>query len=201
MIRLKNKHDQINFIGSWYIKNDKLFDDLINYFEKNLHLQNQGLTGGGALNLEIKKTTDITIDPIDLENNHNSIFKIYLSELFKCFNDYKVQWPFIKEIFKSVDIPSFNLQRYLPGDHFSKIHTERSSKVNMHRIFAWMTYLNDVADDAGGCTNFSHYGLKIQPEKGKTLIWPAEWTHAHSAEILKKDKKYIITGWMFFPFD
>jgi len=201
MIRLENEQDQVNFIGFWNISNDKLFDDLINYFEKNSHLQKQGMTGGGAINLNIKKTTDITIDPINLENNYYSIFNIYLSELFKCFNDYKEQWPFFKEIIKSVDVPSFNLQRYLPGDHFSKIHTERSSIVNMHRIFAWMTYLNDVADDAGGCTNFSHYNLKIQPKKGKTLIWPAEWTHAHSADILKKDKKYIITGWICFPFE
>ena len=201
MIRLENKQDQVNFMGSWNISNDKLFDNLIDYFEKNSHLQKQGMTGGGAINLNNKKTTDITIDPIDLENSNYSIFNTYLSELFNCFNDYKEQWPFIKEKFKSVDIPSFNLQRYLPGDHFSKIHTERSSRVNMHRIFAWMTYLNDVADDAGGCTHFSHYDLKIQPKKGKTLIWPAEWTHAHSAEILKKDKKYIITGWMCFSFD
>ena len=35
----------------------------------------------------------------------------------------------------------------------------------------------------------------------KTLIWPAEWTHAHSGEILKFGKKYIITGWMCFPFN
>ena len=201
MIRLENKQDQVNFMGSWNISNDKLFDNLIDYFEKNSHLQKQGMTGGGAVNLNNKKTTDITIDPIDLENSNYSIFNTYLSELFNCFNDYKEQWPFVKEKFKSVDIPSFNLQRYLPGDHFSKIHTERSSRVNMHRIFAWMTYLNDVSDDAGGSTYFSHYNLRIKPKKGQTLIWPAEWTHAHSGEILKKDKKYIITGWMCFSID
>ena len=43
--------------------------------------------------------------------------------------------------------------------------------------------------------------LKIKPETGKTLIWPAEWTHAHAGEILKFETKYIITGWMCFPVD
>ena len=42
---------------------------------------------------------------------------------------------------------------------------------------------------------------KIKPEIGKTLIWPAEWTHAHKGEILKSGIKYIITGWMHFPFN
>ena len=68
----------------------------------------------------------------------------------------------------------------------------------MHRIFAWMTYLNDVQSQNGN-TNFTHYDIKISPEKGKTLIWPAEWTHAHHGEILKTETKYIITGWMCFP--
>ena len=201
MKRIEKKSDQTNFIGSWIISNDKLFENLIDYFEKNSFLQKQGMIGGGGVNLNKKKTTDITIDPINLENKNYSIFNDYLEELFKCYNDYKDQWPFVQEKFKTVDIPSFNLQRYLPGDHFSMVHTERSSTSNMHRIFAWMTYLNDVAADAGGCTNFSHYNLKVKPKKGQTLIWPAEWTHAHSGEILKKDKKYIITGWMCFSFD
>ena len=44
-----------------------------------------------------------------------------------------------------------------------------------------------------------NYDLKIKPEIGKTLIWPAEWTHAHRGEVLNSGVKYIITGWMHFP--
>ena len=87
--------------------------------------------------------------------------------------------------------------KYLPGDHFSHMHTERCDLSTIHRVFAWMTYLNDVED--GGETNFSHYGIRIKPEIGKTLIWPAEWTHAHAGEVLNSGVKYIITGWMHFP--
>ena len=91
---------------------------------------------------------------------------------------------------------SFNLQRYKPGQHFKKIHSERLSIDDLHRIFAFMTYLNDVEE--GGSTYFSHYDLEIQPRKGLTLIWPAEWTHAHRGNILRKGSKYIITGWINF---
>jgi hypothetical protein len=58
-----------------------------------------------------------------------------------------------------------------------------------------MTYLNDLDS---GHTDFLHYDISIKPEKGKTLIWPAEWTHAHRGqEVL--ENKYIITGWFHFP--
>ena len=93
----------------------------------------------------------------------------------------------------------FNIQHYIPGAAFSQPHTERvgSNKTSSFRHLVWMTYLNDVND--GGQTNFGHYGIKIKPETGKTLIWPAEWTHAHTGEILKSGTKYIVTGWMHFP--
>ena len=60
------------------------------------------------------------------------------------------------------------------------------------------SHLDNVEN--GGTTNFLHYGIKIKPEIGKTLIWPAEWTHAHSGEILNSGEKHIITGWMNFPY-
>ena len=202
MKRINEREGQINFIGSWIISNDKLFKNLINYFEDNPQLHRQGVMGGGRnINLDKKKTTEISIDPINLEDKTHSIFYEYFNELFACYNDYKNQWPFLKEKLPVVDIPSFNLQRYLAGDHFSQVHTERISKSNMHRVFAWMTYLNDLESNANGYTNFTHYDLKIKPLKGKTLIWPAEWTHAHAGETLIKGRKYIITGWFCFPFD
>lgn len=188
----------INFIGCWTIDNQILFDELINFFENNIQLQNEGVIGSGLNKLK-KKTTDITIDPINLKNKKFSIFNEYFRELYKCYNDYRLQWPFLKQNIIAVDIPSFNLQKYNPGDHFSHIHSERNTAGHMHRIFAWMTYLNDIKNDNGN-TYFSHYDVRVQPKKGKTLIWPAEWTHAHSGEVLKDETKYIITGWMCFPF-
>ena len=185
MKRILEKAEKINFIGSWLISNDHLFDNIIDFFENNKSLHSQGSIDNG-INLEDKKTIDLSIDPIDLKDSNYQIFNVYFDELFKCFQDYKQQWPFINENIKTLDIPTFNVQRYLSGDHFSKIHTERSSTSTSHRVFAWMTYLNNIDENAGGCTNFHHFNLKVQPKKGKTLIWPAEWTHAHSGEILFK---------------
>ena len=44
-----------------------------------------------------------------------------------------------------------------------------------------------------------YYIQKSDLKKGLTLLWPAEWTHAHKGNLLKADSKYIITGWMHFP--
>ena len=56
-----------------------------------------------------------------------------------------------------------------------------------------MTYLNDVTD--GGETEFLHQGLKVQPQKGLTLIWPADWTHTHRGVASPTQEKAIVTGW------
>ena len=196
MKRLKLESDQINFIGIWNLENNELCKDIINFFETNIDLQKDGTTGDGK-KTELKKTTDINIHPNNLKEEKFVHIKNYIKSLHNCYLDYQEQWPFLKDKINTVDIPTFNIQRYNPGDHFSHIHTERSSLNSLHRVFAWMTYLNNVDD--GGNTHFTHYDLKIKPEIGKTLIWPAEWTHAHRGEILNNGVKYIITGWMHFP--
>ena len=196
MKRLKLESDQINFIGIWNLENDDLCKNITNFFETNIDLQKDGTTGDGK-KTELKKTTDINIHPNNLKEEKFVHIKEYIKALHNCYLDYQEQWPFLKDKINTVDIPTFNIQRYNPGDHFSHIHTERSSLNSLHRVFAWMTYLNNVDD--GGNTHFTHYDLKIKPEIGKTLIWPAEWTHAHCGEILNSGVKYIITGWMHFP--
>ena len=203
-IKNKNTFEYLNetkfphFIGSWKIENDTLCNEIIAFFEENKNLQKQGSIGSGT-DSTIKKTTDITITPNDLQNIKFKCVNNYIEELHKCFVDYQNQWPFLKDKIKSLHIGAFNIQRYFPGDHFAKIHCERINIQTIHRMFAWMTYLNDVDD--GGVTNFSHYAIKVKPEIGKTLIWPAEWTHAHSGEVLNSGVKYIVTGWMHFAND
>lgn len=192
-----NKKKGTHFIGSWNIKNDNLCKEIIKFFDENKGLQKKGTTALGT-NYTNKKTTDISINPNELKNDKYKCFNSYIDELYKCFIDYQLQWPFLKSMVKNVDIGSFNVQKYSKGDHFSQIHTERASLKSSNRLFAWMTYLDSVED--GGTTNFLHYGIKIKPEIGKTLIWPAEWTHAHSGEILGSGEKHIITGWMNFPY-
>ena len=55
-----------------------------------------------------------------------------------------------------------------------------------------MTYLTDNPD---GGTQFLYQDLNIPAERGKTLIWPAEWTFTHKSRVDPEREKMIITGW------
>ena len=80
----------MNFIGCWKIENENLFQNIIDFFEKNRNLQNSVSIESGSK----RKTVDILIEPKHLKNEKYLIFNKYLNELHKCFLDYKSQWPF-----------------------------------------------------------------------------------------------------------
>ena len=182
------------FIGSWYI-NHSICDEIISYYEKNKNRQSQGVTTSG-INLKTKDRLDISFSPKELKLPENKIYKSYFENLFECYKDYNIQWPFLSSMVKQLDIGGFNIGKYQPGQHFQKVHCERQGISSLHRLLAFMTYLNDVEE--GGSTYFNHYGLNIKPQKGLTLIWPAEWTHSHKGNVIESGLKYIITGWMTF---
>ena len=197
-VTLSQQNLDPNFIGSWMISPLSICDEIITYFESNVGKQKAGVTSSGE-NYDIKNSMDMSILPKDLKLPRNKIFEEYFNSLFSFYQDYSTQWPFLTTFATNLKIGAFNLQRYQSGQHYQAVHTERCSIENIHRIFAWMTYLNDVNEEDGGSTVFSHYDMEIQPKKGLTLIWPAEWTHAHKGNLLNANSKYIITGWMHFP--
>jgi prolyl 4-hydroxylase len=181
-----------NFIGSFQIETN-LCDKIIDFFNKNKGLQSKGEVINGVDETK-KKSVDIAVNPKDLYKPDYQNLRIYFDHLFNCYTEYRAQWPFLNEVFEKVDIGSFNIQKYSPGGHFNKLHSERTSIKTLHRLFAFMTYLNDDFED--GETFFEHYSLSVKPKKGKTLIWPAEWTHAHKGNVVNNGSKYIITGWL-----
>ncbi len=188
-----------HFIGSWLIEPVTLCDSLIALYHNNDTKHKPGTVGYGRINSDFKRTMDLTISPADGKFSDNEAIMNYFDLLYECYRDYLATWPYLKKICKKVDIGSFNIQKYESGDHFKEPHSERTEFNDSFRVLAWMTYLNDVKD--GGETVFTHYDLEVKPEKGKTLIWPADWTHAHYGSLVASGPKYIITGWMDFPVD
>ena len=196
MISINIEGSSPHFIGSWNIEQNSLCDELVSFFAAHEEKQEPGQSAGGV-NLEAKNSIDISVNPRDLDLPEYKPVKEYINCLYACYEDYLKEFPFLASTMPQTDIGSFNIQKYLPGGHFKLPHTERTSIQNSFRVLAFMTYLNDVED--GGSTTFVHQNLEIQPERGKTLIWPAEWTHAHLGNIVTLGEKYIITGWMHFP--
>ena len=184
-----------NFIGCWQIDR-KICDEIIAFYEENLTDVRDG-SSGGKIDKQVKSSKDISIRPNQLKENKYEVFLRYMHILKDCYADYMKQWPHLKTLFDSVEVSNFNIQKYYTGGHFKKYHMERTNILNSSRVFAWMTYLNSVND--GGSTDFLYYDLSIKPTTGKTLIWPAEWTHAHRGGIVNDGVKYIITGWFHLP--
>ena len=182
-----------HFIGMWEFNNDILCKNIINLFEKRNDRHGQG-EFGGAIQLDKKDTIDISVDIYELFGESEfSIAREYIDFVASCYLQYCEEWPFMKR-FKNAKIGRFNFQKYHTGKHFLHIHSERMRLYECHRLFAFMTYLNDVEE--GGETTFNHYDIKIKPKTGRTIIWPAEWTHAHAGLTVDAGVKYIATGWI-----
>ncbi len=185
-----------NFISAWQSENLSLMDQIIDLFEDEKKEHRTGVFGLNQTNKEFKNTTDISIRPNQLNQPRYAFLQNYISDMDIFYKDYRKQWEFFGKNIPILQAGTFNIQKYEIGGHVKRWHTERDSISSAHRILAWITYLNDVESE--GETEFLYYDLKIKPEKGKTVIWPAEWTHAHRGNPTPSIK-YCITGWFTLP--
>jgi hypothetical protein len=187
----------MNFIHESFIPNLELCDVLIDYYKQQ---DAAGLTyegyvldaesQKGQINYDCKKSKEVTIS--------EELFSIIGSNLQKVTNEYMAKFPWCNmyDEWQIVEVPQ--IQYYGPNDGYYSWHTERTGAnikcCNRHLVY--MVYLNDVTD--GGGTEFFHQNLVVQPVKGKTLIWPADWTYTHRGISSPTQDKYILTGWFDF---
>ena len=181
-----------NFICGWYMENTTLCDTIID-FHKNSKEKNPGLSnlhGEILVNKNIKDSVDCLLtDPVSLP---------YFEHLKDCMWKYVEKYKWCNEYDPWGVFEAANIQHYYPGGGYHVWHTERSTGTftTSRRHLVFMTYLNDVTDD--GETEFFYQKLKVKPEKGLTLIWPADWTFTHRGISSQSQEKYIVTGWFSF---
>jgi hypothetical protein len=179
--------------------------DVIEQFEKS-NLKEKGasyVVNNGVVEKEKENTTkvstDISIHPNFVKEAEESgepewfeYIQYINSKLEKGLDSYMLEHSELDNIQKFV-LEGYNIQRYLPGEGFYNWHCENPGYPNsIHRVLAWMIYLNDV--EAGG-TQFKSQNHTEKAEAGKFLIWPAFWTHYHKGQVSETETKYIITGW------
>ena len=175
-----------NFIQTTYFDDLELCDELIEYFEKNKQ-SFQGQSSGGV-NKNIKDSTDCHLTDDYLLNR-------YMASLMRSAEEYAETFPYSNNYDPWGIVEPINIQKYAPGGGYYQYHTERGSAdgIQSSRHLVFMTYLNNVSDC--GETQFFHQDIEIHPEKGKTIIWPADWTHTHKGIPSLTETKYIVTGW------
>lgn len=177
-----------NFIFEGYLDDLSLCDALIEHHKNSpKHI---GSTGRG-IDTSFKDSTDSYL-------SDRSLGIAYINELQKITNKYIETYPMCNYYAPWQIVEDINIQHYGPNQGYKGWHTERGSanyeKSKRHLVF--MTYLNDVTD--GGGTEFMHQKLITTARKGKTLIWPADWTYTHRGQVSPTQDKYIITGWYSF---
>ena len=173
---------------------DRAVQNCINMYKKDSHRIKPGLSGQKEVLTDWK-------DSLDLGLNHDEIdrLKIWHKEMHDVIDNYMRKFPILAKFSPWGYVEGVNIQYYKPGGGFKREHCERMSLSSINRLFAFMLYLNE--DHKGGKTIFTNYNLKIKPKKDNLLIWPAEWTHSHYAEKVLAGNKYIITGWIQFPYE
>jgi hypothetical protein len=155
-----------------------------------------GKGGNLVVDPEKKDSFDVSVDlvPPELLNKHG--IDRYYAELQRCLQQYVEQHPLLNQVgtYRVTESPS--IQHYRPGGGFKMPHFERGGYATTTRMLTWMTYLNDVKD--GGGTHFVYQKHTFEARKGRTLIWPSDFTHTHYGVVSPTEHKYIITGWMNF---
>lgn len=188
MLREHKINKKNNFISAWYLDDDKLCNDLINYYEKN-PFKMQGKVGDGWVDKDVKDSTDIFV-----LNLQDTVIKKYLVSLSNVLEQYKKKYEYCSKGQGKwgLTTKAFNIQKYNPNQAYHGWHSERTGMNEASRHLAFMTYLNDVND--GGETQFYYQDLKIKPEKGLTVIWGTDWTFQHKGLVSTTETKYITTG-------
>jgi prolyl 4-hydroxylase len=190
-----------DFIQTWTMP-EHICDQLINWYNTNADYQYSGTVGGGDFSKKgikdtsVKVSTDIAIHPENLDKPFNE----YRVRLQECLKDYINTYPKVDSLCKFNIVEPYNIQHYKKGEGFKKEHFERDGYNNrtVRRCLVFMTYLNDL--DAGG-TIFPYQNRTLKAQKGKTVIFPTDWTHTHVGQISETQEKTIVTGWYSYIWD
>ena len=138
----------------------------------------------------VDKTKKDSLD-LSLIPNDCLLIQKEVVEIVNLYREYYSLDHYVPELFLREYI---NIQKYPLKGAYHSIHADRAFQPpNMFRELVFMTYLNDV--HTGGETEFMFYKLKVKPQKGLTLIWPAAWTHLHRGLPSPTTEKMIVTGW------
>ena len=181
------------FIETYSLKNQSLCNDIINFFDESPDLHYTGEVGENTVDLKHKDCSQCNL------NSNNELYQSYTSELVEILKDYCEKYTFVDYYAPWGIIEPVNIKKYSPpAQAFHGWHTERAAPIMpvCLRNLVFMTYLNDV-DDCGE-TEYFYQNLKISPKKGKTVIWPADWTYTHRGLPSPTQTKYIVTGWLSF---
>jgi len=118
------------------------------------------------------------------------------NKVFECLDLYKQKYFGLQSNqLSDYTNPFVKMQKTYPQGGYHVWHFEVDRIADVSRVLAWILYLNDVPEGEGE-TEFLFQGLRIKPEYGTLVIWPAHFTHVHRGNPVYTTEKYITTGWI-----
>ena len=120
-----------------------------------------------------------------------SLCEIYWTCIKNSLMEYMTKYSI--ELEGSLNSWQFKVHKVKEKQGFHPWHYENPSYEVRDRFLAFMTYLQAPLE--GGETEFLHQSKRIEPAVGRTLIWPAGFTHMHRGNPPLKGEKIYISGW------
>tara|TARA_X000001036_G_scaffold112750_1_gene105607 strand:- start:1145 stop:1747 length:603 start_codon:yes stop_codon:yes gene_type:complete len=169
--------------------------EIIKWFETNPVKRGSVMfeDGSGTIDTRLKSDWEVEDSYKTLFSNNSFVDIIIRDALIKYTPVYRESYPSVDNIDPWNVCNIYNIQKYDPGDGYHALHCENCNEATLHRVMAWMIYLNTVTDEGG--TYFSTYDKTLEAKEGRLVIWPAFFTHTHKGVVSKTQTKYIATGW------
>ena len=132
-----------------------------------------------------------------IKYNEKDIVDVFFDGLQQCFEDYRGKYSVLED--GQIHASAMKLQRTSPGEGYHIWHGEQGNNVNASRVIVYMLYLNTLAPEEAGETEFLYQQTRLHPQKNTMVLWPAAFTHAHRGNVVHgKNCKYIVTGWFYY---
>jgi hypothetical protein len=150
-----------------------------------------GLFDGGSQNELEREDESMMVTPLSSSIYPRPPVLSYFKFLEECFRCYIKKYNFRFNGQISTDV--FKIHKVKKSEGYHSWHYESAAPHNINRIATYMTYLE--APTKGGETEFLHQSIRVEPTIGRTLIWPAGFTHLHRGNPPIEGEKMYITGW------
>ena len=156
---------------------------------------------------QVERDKAIAFTQINLVNNEDwasvqkGMLEVFQDYIMAYINDCKIapkQWP------QTYGYEAIRMKRYLNNnyDRFDP-HVDVKNQETSRRFLAFFIYLNDV--DEGGETEFisinkpgTYIPLKIEPRRGRLLMFPPLWMYYHAGLKPVSNNKYLIHSYCHY---
>jgi len=169
------------------IIDSKKCDDLIKFFENNKKYSYKDVASWRSFeSLNLTKFPNVENEVIDL-------LQPYIIKYKKDNNISDDVWP-VDAVMENAKI-----KKYLPNDiDRFETHADATMPDTIPRFLVMFIYLTD---NNSGYTSFPTRDIKIQPKKGRLLMFPPNWCYPHVGEKVTDEPKYIIGTYCDYMLD